>query len=48
MVILAMVLIREMVLVGDSDNSDDGSNTVDVDNGERGRANSGDGHSGWQ
>lgn len=41
-----MVSIREMGLVGDSGNSNDGGNTVGVDNRDRGGANSGDSHSG--
>lgn len=41
-VILVIVLIREMVLIGDKGNSDDEGNIVNVDNGERGRINSGD------
>ena len=48
-VILVMVLIKEMVLVGDNGNSDDEGNTMLMfDDGERGRAESGDSHSGWQ
>lgn len=47
MIILILVLIRAMVVVGDDDNSADGK-TVDVDSGDKGSTNSGDGSSGWK